>query len=271
MGQTDNHLYAYVINPAVDMPLTTAPLERAWMDQWPDRAPYRCLPLTIANQYGWLIRNSISFTAVSDGGLAQDGLRLDFRPSAPSQQTVVSAFGWGVVDVFHSYQPVGFISSLFGGGVVTFNIPYLFRTPPGINLWVKGPTNWIKDGAQALEGVIETDWVVASFTMNWKLTRPHYPVRFERGEPICMVVPVPRGVAEGLEPVRLRLERRPDLQQEYRAWEQKRDAFNAALAQGDPEVLRQGWQRDYHKGVTAGGAAAPAHQTRLHLKEFTEL
>src|SRR5205807_231232 len=92
------------------------------------------------------------------------------------------------------------IKSHFGAGVVTFTIPYLFRTPKGVNLWVKGPTNYFKDGAAPLEGVVETDWAVSSFTMNWKLTRPGLPVRFARGEPICMIVPVPRGLAEELDP-----------------------------------------------------------------------
>jgi len=36
------------------------------------------------------------------------------------------------------------ITSHFGVGTFTFSIPYLFRTPLGINLWVKGPANYIK-------------------------------------------------------------------------------------------------------------------------------
>ena len=48
--------------------------------------------------------------------------------------------------------------------------------------------------------MIETDWSVATFTMNWKLTRPHWPVTFEIGEPICMVVPQRRGELESFHP-----------------------------------------------------------------------
>ena len=90
--------------------------------------------------------------------------------------------------------------SHFGSGVITFTVPFLFRTPPGINLWVKGPANWIKDGVQALEGVVETDWLASTFTMNWKMTRVCEWVRFEKGEPFCMLVPVPRGLIETLVP-----------------------------------------------------------------------
>ena len=58
----------------------------------------------------------------------------------------------------------------------------------------------IKDGIQALEGVIETDWATSTFTMNWKLTRQCEWVSFKKGEPFCMLVPVPRGLSEQLAP-----------------------------------------------------------------------
>src|SRR5258708_6194749 len=93
MAQTDNRLYAYVINPALDMPLTTAPHDRAWMDQWHDKAPYRCLPLVIANQAGWLILNSTDFTVTWNGGHSQDSLRIDFGPPPSSQQPFSVVFG----------------------------------------------------------------------------------------------------------------------------------------------------------------------------------
>jgi hypothetical protein len=277
MGENDNRFYAYEMSPPLDMPLTAAPRERAWMTQWHGEAsPYRCLPMVLANQAGWLILNSTSFTAIWDGGAHQSSLQLHFGPAPAGQPSYDGGFGFGVVEVASAYRPsapparsVRHISSLFGGGIVTFNVPYLFRTPPGINLWIKGPSNWIRDGAQALEAIVEADWMVASFTMNWKLTRPHYPVRFERGEPICMVMPLPRGLAEGLEPITLPLASQPDLEREYLTWQQKRNEFNAALKQHDPEAVRAGWQRDYQKGVTAEGTAAPEHQTRLRLKEFT--
>jgi hypothetical protein len=274
MADDDKRLYAYVLNPHQGMPLIAAPVDRDWMTRWHERAPYRCLPMVIANQSGWMILNSTSFTAVWDGGDLQENLYLDFGPPPPTQLAAADVFGSNVVDVTQAYRPQprpAHISSLFGGGVLTFNVPYLFRTPPGVNLWVKGPSNWIKDGAQALEGVVETDWVATSFTMNWKLTRPRHPVRFERGEPICMVAPVPRGLAESLEPVSLPLASNPELQEEYRAWDQMRTEFNKALLQGDPEAKRRGWSREYLKGVTHRGTEAPEHQTRLHLKEFTPL
>ncbi|MGB7343206.1 MAG: DUF6065 family protein [Pirellulaceae bacterium] len=53
----ENELIAYEIHPVTDMPLVRAPIEREWMDQTQKRFFYRCLPLTIANQAGWVTGN----------------------------------------------------------------------------------------------------------------------------------------------------------------------------------------------------------------------
>jgi len=76
----------------------------------------------------------------------------------------------------------------FGYGIITWNIPYLFRTSPDFNLLARGPANPPKDAVCPLEGTVEADWTSATFTMNWKTTRPNTPVRFEADEPICNVV-----------------------------------------------------------------------------------
>lgn len=271
MSDKQCRLYAYELHQAAEMPLSTAAIDRAWMDAAPQRAPYRCLPLTIANQSGWWIPCPVSFTASWDGGLAKENVQIAFGSHA-------EATGWSslfapIVVSADQPSPVAHndarISSHFGNGVVTFSIPYLFRTPPGINLWVKGPPNYIKDGVQPLEGIVETDWLSATFTMNWKLTRPHHTVRFERGEPICMIVPVPRGLAEQLEPVYVPLDENPELAREYREWEKSRSTFNADLARLQPDAVKRGWQRDYMQGRTISGQEAQQHQTRLHLREFT--
>jgi Family of unknown function (DUF6065) len=263
MSQGDNRFYAYELNsrtPA-EMPLTPAPVDRDWMNATDQRYAYRCLPLVIANQAGWVIHNPATFTAWWDGGPLQADLHIEFAPSPDGASTEPSAGALAGVRT----DP---IASQFGSGILTFSLPYLFRTPRAVNLWVKGPCNWFKDGAHPLEGVVETDWLPAAFTMNWKLTRPHYPVRFERGDPICMVVPVPRGLAEALEPVRLPLHQEPDLHREFLEWHRSRNAFNSALRAGQPEAVSRGWTKGYMKGQMETGSRAFEHQTRLHLKEF---
>ena len=47
---------AYEIDAQAGMPLEPAPTDREWMDNSGQRYAYRCLPLVIANQAGWIIR-----------------------------------------------------------------------------------------------------------------------------------------------------------------------------------------------------------------------
>jgi hypothetical protein len=241
-----NELIAYALHPnqTADVFPEPAPLARDWMDGAHQRHPYRCLPLNIANQCGWILRCPVGFRAYWYGGPNKDDLELRF--DAPDNRIV----------------------SHFGSGVITFTVPFLFRTPPGINLWVKGPANWVKDGVQALEGVVETDWIASTFTMNWKVTRASEWVRFEKGEPFCMLVPVPRGLIEGLVPRVAMIESDPALHEQYQKWQASRSGFLSDLKARDPDALARGWQKDYFQGKTPDGRDFDGHQTKLNVKPF---
>ncbi len=241
----DNSFIAYELHSVTETPLEPAPIPRDWMDNGHQRHAYRCLPLVIANQCGWVLRSTASFRAYWYGGPNKEDVELRFD---------------GVVD--------NRIVSHFGSGVITFTIPFLFRTPPGINLWVKGPSNFIKDGVQPLEGIVETDWVASTFTMNWKITRVCEWVRFDKGEPFCMLVPVPRGLAESLVPRRAQITTNPELQEQYRKWEESRKGFLQGLTTRDPDAIKRGWQKDYFQGRTPDGKDVEAHQTKLNIREF---
>ena len=265
----NRRIIAYELYESQNNPLTTAPVDRDWMDASPQRFAYRCLPLAIANQAGWFMHSPATFSAIWDGGPNRDDVRIEFEAPGiprPSNPWAISVDSTTITQMAAARDDR--ITSHFGVGTVTFTLPFLFRTPPGINLWVKGPVNCIKDGVQALEGIVETDWLPSTFTMNWKLTRPNHRVRFEKGEPICMIVPVSRGLAESLSPVLLPIKRDPALLKEYEDWLKSRAEFIQALEVRDPATVKRGWQRDYVLGITKGGAKAPEHQTRLDLKEF---
>jgi hypothetical protein len=239
-------LIAYEIHRAHGMPIVPAPIDRDWMNETEQRAAYRCLPLVVANQAGWLILCPSTFSVKWNGGPRVQDLSIRC-PRGRRDKRILSHFGCGVL---------------------TFSLPYLFRTPPGVNLWVKGPSNWIKDGIQPLEGVVESDWSPATLTLNWRLTRRDHSVRFQAGDPICMIVPIPRGLAESLEPQRLPIDKNKRLRAQHHAWQRDRGRFLDDLVRGRPEAVRRGWQRDYFLGVAPDGRRFEQHQTRLHLKEF---
>jgi hypothetical protein len=226
--------------------IVPAPVERAWMDQTPNGHAYRCLPLNIANAHGWLILNTVPFEAEWNGGLHVHALTV----SAESHNEILLG------------------ESHFGSGVLTFHVNGLFRTPPGYDLMVTGPANMQKDAIQPLTGVVETDWAPFTFTMNWRFTRTHTPIRFERDEPFCMIYPVKRGLIDEVEPEIRAIESDPDIHGFYTAWSESRRGFNADLKVPGSEARAQKWQKHYFRGDAGLAEGPPDHRTKLKPKPF---
>lgn len=241
---TSKTLTAYAVGWTEGWSLEPASSRRGWMDRMHGGFPYRCLPLVIANQLGWVVRSPVGFDAVWNG--AKDAAGIDIR------------FDEGT----HEHHRRCVLTH-FGGGVLTFAIPWLFRTEPGVALWVGGVPNEPKPGAFALEGVVETDWAPYTFTMNWRLMDIGRPVRFMPGELICMIRPVSMG---GLEAVRLderSIDAAPELKAEFESWRAKRTAFNAR----DDRTAKE-WQRNYFAGRRPDDSPAGegfVHRSKLKL------
>lgn len=220
---------------------------RAWMDATPQSFACRCLPLLIANAHGWELRTDCSFTAQWNGTAGKDAIKIETHE------------GGGTAPISH-----------FGSGVLTFHVKGLFQTEPGVNLWVGGPPNWPRDGIAPLTGVVETDWSPYTFTMNWLFTRAHHPVRFERGEPFCFVMPLQRGLIESVEPEFKDIGSDPDLAAQYWWWSDSRNRFNADLHVPGSDAVKAKWQKTYYQGMCPNGQEGAAdHQVKLRLRSFS--
>lgn len=223
------------------------PVRRAWMDATPQRFAYRCLPLNIANSHGWEIALPGAVEAVWDGGDAQSALTVSPAPDAPPNMAL----------------------SHFGCAILTFPVHALFQTPPGHDLWVMGPPNRPKDGVFPLCGVIEADWSPYGFTMNWRLTRPGLPVRFDKNEPFCAFFLIPRGLQETVVPRFAAPDPQDPLLGEHLAWRDSRADFLTELPREGSEAQAERWQKSYFRGdLPRGGKGAPDHRTQLKLKPF---
>lgn len=236
-------LTAYLVN---DRPPAIRPGERKreWMERTRDRFAYRCLPLTIANQSGWDLLCPASFAAIWNGGDSIHDLYIKSDGQSPGAL------------------------SHFGHGILTFEISVLFRTSPGHNLWVKGPPNLPKDGISPLEGIVETDWSSATFTMNWQLTRPQHRVDFTEGEPFCRILPYPRRYLDRFDPSWQAINDAPEVLERYEKWSRDRRRFNDDLKAGDSGAHKAGWQKDYHHGRDSHGDRFEEHQTKLRIRPF---
>lgn len=221
--------------------------ERAWMGATEDHFAYRCTPLSIANGSGWEVLTPHAFTAEWTGGDETADVRI--TPDDPA--------AWG--------ERAG---SVFGHGILTFHPGYVFRTDPGWVVWARGAPNHVKDGIQALDGVVETHWLPFSFTMNWRFTRPG-KVRFEAGEPFLFLTLAPATLIESVQPTLSRIEDDQALMNEYALWHHRREQFNAALRAGHPRALAEKWQKNYLHGASPSGGyeAGPDHRIRRRLAE----
>jgi hypothetical protein len=239
---------AYRINPEFDMKIVPAPRGRDWMGQTPGRSATRCLPLLVANEAGWALLNPRGFSATWDGGNDGNSVTLEW-----DEQPMP-----GAEPVIHN----------FGSGIISWRVPYLFRTPPGWNILVRGPANSPRDGASPLEGLVETDWAVMTFTMNWKLTRPGHSVRFDTDEPICMIVPQRRRELESFSASVQWLEDDPEAAAHFEQWSRDRQ-LRQFLSEYGKDLSEPGRKLEYFKGqFPLGATKAPEHQTKLRLAQF---
>ncbi len=221
-------------------------VRRQWMDDSPHRFAYRCLPLTIANSFGWELLSPVTFEATWNGGTRTEDATVNIL-EGPSDAVI----------------------SHFGVGVLTFHTGYLFRTEAGISLMAMGPPNDPKDGISALAGVVETSWAPYPFTMNWRFTRPGATVRFEKGEPFCFIVPVSIGMLEGTRPELSTLAADPRTKAKYDEWVASRATFIDDLKVEGSEARAEKWQKRYHRGLEPDGAKTPYdHRSALTVREF---
>jgi len=219
-----------------------------WMDRTPGKYAYRCTPLSAANTMGWELLNPVTCECLWNG-------------LTPESQLVV----------YNESESRFAASSHFGSGMVTWHLPFVFRTPPGFGMVVTGPANHDKCGAVPAEAFVRTDWLPFPFTMNWRLTTPRTPVRFEQGEAICRIYPYPVSLLNEMEIELHRLEETPQFAQAMMAWGERRKSDYEKREELEQQWLEKGgkltqetlWNRQYAHGR---GAADVEHETVFHCK-----
>jgi len=138
--------------------------------EWFNSHFYYCLPLTIGNQYGYVIKSLRDFTAIWDG--TNNNAQINF--------------------INNDNEDLQVIKDGFGQGIITIQNKFGFKTPPGINLMTIQPPNWFIPGTAAMTGVIETDQIRRDFTFNLKITVPNIEISVKKGDPLGAFIPIPR-------------------------------------------------------------------------------
>lgn len=137
---------------------------------------YKCLPLSIANTYGFVVKSEYDFVANWNGTSDRDGVTIT------------------ATEYKENLFPV--VESRFGHGIITLTYPFQLRTPPGVNLMTINPPNIIINNVTVMSGVIETDNLKWLFTFNLKIQNPNVNTYFKAGSPLSGFIPIPRYYAD---------------------------------------------------------------------------
>lgn len=143
---------------------------------WFDPTFYYCLPLTIGNQYGFVIKSIRSFTIEWAGG--KEPAKIIINDGSDDR-----------------YQSV---ENVFGNGIVTIQNRFTLRTPPGINLMTIQPPNIFNPYMAAMTGVVESDNLGRDFTFSVKMTAPG-KLDISKGDVFAAFIPIPRYFVEKFE------------------------------------------------------------------------
>ena len=143
---------------------------------------YRCLPLTIGNQYGFVIKSEFDFSFIWNGKNDFDAIKFSFTEE---KETLDKKYPR--------------IESHFGSGIITINPPFTLRTPPGVNLMTINPPNYVIPNITVMNGIVETDNLRRNFTFNLKIQVPNVQVNIPAGFPLAAFIPIPRYYADSFE------------------------------------------------------------------------
>jgi hypothetical protein len=152
----------------LDSVLLPSPKKRDWFNSH----FYRCLPLTIGNQYGFIVKTEFPFAYEWDGGDSPDAVKLYFPKETDS------------------FYPR--IETHFGHGIISINPPWILRTPPNVNLMTINPPNYVIPNITVMTGVVETDNLRRNFLFNLKIQVPNMRIELPAGTPLAAFIPIPR-------------------------------------------------------------------------------
>ncbi len=217
----DSVVVNYLNNKEKLFEIVPLKMQRSWMNDTRQKFAYKCLPLNIANQYGWAVVAPFDFEVSWYGG---DGPESVDVMGVPSQYKVA-------------------VTSHFAHQTFTFAPDFILQTPPGYSLYIRGIPNKEYKCVQPLDAIVETDWLPYPFTYNFRFTEPG-TVSFKKGEPIFCFFPIKRNTVESFDLVCKDLKENFRLNKDFQDYS---DSRNKALS-SNPENGKSTFQKFYIDG-----------------------
>jgi hypothetical protein len=208
------------------------------MDESVNKNPYRCLPMLMANSYGWDLVSKSEFTAEWNGGQLPKDLVIE--------------------QISGECTPM----SHFGEGVITWHTGFLFKTEYPYGVFVTGSQNEPIKNITCLSGIVETHWLSFPFTLNWKFTTPS-KIKVNVGDVISQLIPVRLDIFENAEAEIVDIDQNLELKKEYEDFRNYRFEFNSR-----PNRKNGEWQKNYFQGSKLSGEPAEMHITKIKAPIF---
>ena len=145
-------------------PLQPGNRRRDWIEDM-NKWPRRCLPLTIANTFGWDLCSSIDVELTWHGDMNEQ------------------------VQLSISNGPSECLSNHLTSGIVSWLVPWIIRTEKDWGIMVGPVPNLLRDGVTCHSGVIETSWFPSTYGITWMFTRP-CSIKVSKGEPVGRIMPI---------------------------------------------------------------------------------
>lgn len=206
---------------------------------WFDSHAYRCLPLVIGNQQGFIIKAEYDFTFYWDGGDSVDSVHIE---TDQPKEKLINKFPR--------------IESHSGNGVISITPPFTLRTPPGVNLITMNPPNYVIPNVTVLTAVIETDNIRRNFGFSLKIQMENIGVKVFAGTPIAAFMPIPRYYGDNFE-----LKLAEDIFDEETINEEMQSMEDSLLHRSEVEPeLKNKVGRQYYNGEDVYGNVFPDHQ-----------
>ena len=213
--------------------------KRNWMNE-NDGWAYNCLPLKIANQYGWTANSPCD-------------IEIDWKGSDSPTSFKITCED----DKFNDY-----VDFNFGTGIFTFISDFIIKTNPGTSLYIRGISNSQKDLIFPLDGIVETDWLPFTFSFSFKFLKPG-TVKFNKDEPIFMFFPIERDYIENFNISYKFIGDNLDLKDKRNKFNESRNKHNANMIDGKLKP-----QKFYIKGIVVDEEIKiKDHKVSLKLKE----
>ena len=137
---------------------------------------YKCLPLAIGNMQGFVFSLPYTISVFWNGGNSVKDLSIEYGED------------------YKQYKGMNFIypTSEFGHGILTIHFPLTLKTPPGVNLMTIAPPNFPIVGLSPMTGVVESDNIRFTFTLNIKIDLENTNITILPNYPLIGLLPIPR-------------------------------------------------------------------------------